>query len=67
MIKLTRWGLAIRLFLRDWKGGETGVLLGALIVAVAAMSAVGLFTDRVMQAVTQQAGEILAADLLPIV
>ena len=63
MIKPTRWSLAIRLFLRDWKGGETGVLLGALIVAVAAMSAVGLFTDRVMQVVTQQAGEILAADL----
>jgi putative ABC transport system permease protein len=59
----TQWGLAIRLFLRDWKGGETGVLLGALIVSVAAMSAVGLFTDRVMQAVTQQAGEMLAADL----
>ena len=27
------------------------------------MSAVGLFTNRVRQAVTQQAGEVLAADL----
>lgn len=58
-----RWGLAIRLLARDWRAGETTVLLVALIVAVAAMGAVGLFTDRVMQAVTQQAGEVLAADL----
>ena len=58
-----RWGLAIRLLVRDWRAGETAVLLTALIVAVAAMGAVGLFTDRVMQAVTQQAGEVLAADL----
>ncbi|HSG64807.1 MAG TPA: FtsX-like permease family protein, partial [Gammaproteobacteria bacterium] len=35
----------------------------ALLVAVAAMSAVGFFTDRVRQAVSQQAGESLAADL----
>lgn len=58
-----RWGLATRLLVRDWRAGETAVLLAALIVAVAAMSAVGFFTDRVMQAVTQQAGEVLAADL----
>lgn len=58
-----RWGLAIRLLARDWRAGENAVLVAALVVAVAAMSAVGLFTDRVMQAVTQQAGEVLAADL----
>jgi putative ABC transport system permease protein len=58
-----RWGLAVRLLARDWKAGETLVLLIALLVAVAAMSAVGFFTDRVRQAVTQQAGEALAADL----
>ena len=58
-----RWGLAVRLLARDWKAGETLVLLVALLVAVAAMSAVGFFTDRVRQAVTQQAGEALAADL----
>jgi len=57
------WGLAIRLLVRDWRAGETAVLLVALVIAVAAMSAVGFFTDRVRQAVTQQAGEVLAADL----
>ena len=39
------------------------VLLAALVVAVAAMSAVTFFTDRVRGAVSQQAGEALAADL----
>ena len=57
------WSLAGRLLARDWRSGEVMVLLGALIVAVAAMSAVTFFTDRVRQAVGQQAGEALAADL----
>ena len=58
-----RWGLATRLLVRDWRSGETVILVVALVVAVAAMSAVGMFTNRVRQAVTQQAGEVLAADL----
>jgi putative ABC transport system permease protein len=56
-------GLAVRLLVRDWRSGEIVVLVAALIVAVAAMSAVVFFTDRVRQAVAQQAGESLAADL----
>lgn len=55
--------LAVRLLARDWKSGEVAVLFVALAVSVAAMSAVTFFTDRVRQAVTQQAGEVLAADL----
>ncbi len=39
------------------------MLLAALVIAVSAMSAVTLFTDRVRQAVATQAGEALAADL----
>ena len=62
MIK-TPWRLAGRLLARDWKSGEVLVLLAALVVAVAAMSAVTFFTDRVRSAVSQQAGEALAADL----
>lgn len=49
--------------LRDLRSGEVLVLLLALTVAVAAMSAVVFFTDRVRQAVAQGAGEALAADL----
>lgn len=57
------WSLAGRLLARDWRSGEVLVLLAALVVAVSAMSAVTFFTDRVRQAVGQQAGEALAADL----
>jgi len=48
---------------RDWKSGELRVLMLALIVAVAALTAVGFFTSRVSQAVALQAAEVLAADL----
>jgi len=59
----TPWRLAGRLLARDWRSGEVLVLLAALVVAVAAMSAVTFFTDRVRAAVSQQANEALAADL----
>ena len=62
-MRRVRWALATRLLVRDWRAGENAVLVAALVVAVAAMSAVAIFTDRVMQAVTQQVGEVLAADL----
>jgi putative ABC transport system permease protein len=55
--------LAILTLARDWKSGELGVLLLALLVAVSALTAVGFFTSRVSRAVEQQAGEVLAADL----
>ncbi|HSJ98076.1 MAG TPA: FtsX-like permease family protein, partial [Myxococcota bacterium] len=53
----------LRSLLRDLKSGELAVLLLALLVAVASLTAVGFFTSRVGRAVTQQAGEVLAADL----
>ena len=62
MIK-TPWRLAGRFLARDWRSGEVLILFAALVVAVAAMSAVTFFTDRVRGAVSQQAGEALAADL----
>jgi putative ABC transport system permease protein len=49
---------------RDFKAGELTVLLMAVIVAVASMTAVGFFTDRVGRAVEAQAAETLAADLV---
>ncbi len=48
---------------RDWKSGELMVLLAALVVAVTALTGVGFFTDRIGQAVAQQAAEVIAADL----
>ena len=49
---------------RDWKSGELGVLGLALVVAVASVTSVGFFTDRVSKAMQLQASTLLAADLL---
>ncbi len=55
---------ALRSLRRDWRAGELRVLALALVVAVGSVSSVGFFTDRVRQAMEQQAGELLAADLV---
>ena len=54
---------ALRNLWRDARSGELAVLLLALTVATASLTAVGFFTDRITQAVHAQAGEVLAADL----
>jgi len=54
---------ALRSLWRDLKSGELAILLLALMVAVASLTAVGFFTSRIGRAVEQQAGEVLAADL----
>ncbi len=61
---LDRLALALRLMRRELVAGELSVLLAALVVAVAAMSSVGFFTDRVDRALHQQATQLLAADLV---
>ncbi|MFQ5635536.1 MAG: ABC transporter permease [Gammaproteobacteria bacterium] len=55
---------AVRCLLRDLRAGELSVLLTAIVVAVAAMTAVGFFTDRVGRAIRLQAGAVLAADVV---
>ncbi len=55
--------LALRNLARDLKSGEIAVLVLALLVAVASLTAVGFFTSRIGRGVEQQAGEVLAADL----
>ena len=56
--------LAWRWFKRDLRAGELGVMAIALVVAVAAMSSVGFFTDRVKQALGNEANHLMAADLV---
>lgn len=56
-------GFAFRSFRRELRSGEMLVLLAAVTLAVAALTAVGFLTDRISQAVTRQANEVLAADL----
>jgi len=54
---------ALRSFFRELRSGEVMVLLAAVSLAVAALTAVGFLTDRVSRAVERQANEVLAADL----
>ena len=56
--------LSLRQFRRGLKSGELSVMSLALVLALAAISAVGFFTDRAHLAVQEQAGESLAADLV---
>ncbi len=53
-----------RLTRRDWSAGELRLLLVALVVAVAAIASVGFFVDRMAQALSQQARQLLGADLV---
>ena len=49
---------------RDWRAGELRLLGLALIIAVASLTSVDFFTDRVSQVTEIQATELLAADLV---
>lgn len=53
-----------RMLRRDARAGELHLLVAALIVAVAALTAVGFFTDRVSQALDREANQLLGADML---
>ena len=55
---------ALQLFRRDLRNGELQLLSIALVLAVAAVTSVEFFTDRVDRAMELQAGEVLAADLV---
>ena len=54
---------ALRSFGRELRSGEVVILLSAMALAVAALTAVGFLTDRIGKAVARQANEVLAADL----
>ncbi len=54
---------ALRMLARDWRSRELSILITALIIAVASLTAVAFLTDRVSQAVAQRATESLAGDL----
>jgi putative ABC transport system permease protein len=56
--------LALRTLGREWRSGEIGVLLLALIIAVAALTGVGFLVGRIGAAVDREASEVLAADLV---
>jgi len=49
---------------RDWRAGELRVLAAALVIAVASVSSVAFFADRVSRALVRDAHQLLGADLV---
>ncbi|MGQ0547423.1 MAG: ABC transporter permease [Betaproteobacteria bacterium] len=55
---------ALNMLVRDWRAGELRVLAAALVIAVAALTSVAFFADRLAQAVLRDAHQLLGADLV---
>jgi putative ABC transport system permease protein len=55
---------AARLLARDFRAGELRVLAVALLVAVAAVTSVAFFADRVKQTLNREAHQLLGGDLM---
>jgi putative ABC transport system permease protein len=60
---VSRIPIAMRMLRRNWSAGELRVLLVALLIAVASVTTVGFFADRVQAALDRQANELLGGDL----
>jgi putative ABC transport system permease protein len=56
--------LPLKMLLRDWRAGELRVLALALVIAVASVTSVAFFADRVWQALTREANQLLGDDVL---
>jgi putative ABC transport system permease protein len=63
---MRRIAIAMRMLRRNWSAGELRVLLLALLIAVASVTTVGFFADRVQAALDRQANELLGGDLVVI-
>lgn len=55
---------AARMTARDWRAGELTLLALALVLAVAALTSVGFFADRLRQGLERDARQMLGADFV---
>jgi len=61
-LQVSIWGLAWRQGWRDFRAGEWRLLMVAVILAVASLTAVGFFATRLEAALTRDAGQLLGGD-----
>lgn len=61
---LSAWRLALRQTLLDFRAGELRLVLVAVVLAVAALMAVGFFADRLQGGLTRDAAQMLGGDLV---
>ena len=55
---------SLRMLARDWRAGELRVLAAALVIAVASITGVSFFADRVSKGLARDATQLLGADLV---
>jgi putative ABC transport system permease protein len=55
---------ALRMLARDWRAGELRVLAAALVIAVASITSVGFFADRIGRGLARDAHQLMGADLV---
>lgn len=54
--------LAFRLLWRNWRSGEVKLLAAALLLAVAVVSGIAIFTDRLQHTLVRESNALLGAD-----
>ena len=56
--------IGLRLLYRDWRGGDVTVLLVAIALAVAIVTGLGVFSERLGNAITAQSTRLMGADMV---
>ena len=56
------WSIGWRSLVRDWRAGELRVLVLAILLAVAALTAVGFFADRLQTGLQRDARQLIGGD-----
>lgn len=57
------FGLSLKLFWRELRSGQLSIMFFALVLAVATVSSISLFTDRLEKALLSETQEFLGGDL----
>ena len=52
------------MLIRTWRGGDLGLILWSLVLAVAVVTSVSLLAERIDRALTKESSSFLAADLV---